>query len=274
MQQFRVELDRSNCVYFPGGIVSGTVRFHLNSPLNIRGLIVECVGKSRVYWSESEMKGRTTEIIHYQACENYCQQQAQLSGDVGEVEPAEYEYKFQFQLAQQLPTSFEGVYGYVRYHVRARLDRGASAPIVFKRGFTVNNIVDLNADPRAAKSVRNEESKTLCCWCCRSGPITVSCWLPKSGYVPGERIIFCGQIENQSASPLHSTTVQLVEKTVFKAQGKTKENSRVVGDITRNKSDNEDLSDVWDHIPIVMPSLAPSGLDKCTIIELSYVLQV
>ena len=66
------------------------------------------------------------------------------------MEPAEYEYKFQFQLAQQLPTSFEGVYGYVRYHVRARLDRGASAPIVFKRGFTVNNIVDLNADPRAA----------------------------------------------------------------------------------------------------------------------------
>ena len=42
-----------------------------------------------------------------------------MIGDVGEAEAGEYEHKFTFELPRQLPTSFEGVYGNVRYHVRS-----------------------------------------------------------------------------------------------------------------------------------------------------------
>jgi len=62
-----------------------------------------------------------------------------------------------------------------------------------------------------------------------------------------------------------------LQKTIFKAQGKLKENVRLVGDMTRSRGHNPEE---WDHFPITMPALPPSGLPHCTIIELSYVLQV
>jgi len=129
----------------------------------------------------------------------------------------------------------------------------------------------LHTRPFTQKRVKNGDTKTVCCWCCQSRPITASCWLPKSGYVPGETIVFCGHVENLSKSALSSTAVQLVEKTIFKAQGKLKENVRLVGDMTRSRGHNPEE---WDHFPITMPALPPSGLPHCTIIELSYVLQV
>ena len=59
--------------------------------------------------------------------------------------------------------------------------------------------------------VKNEEIKTICCLCCQSGPITAVGWLPKSGFVPGETILFCGTVDNRSGSRLHQTAVRLVE---------------------------------------------------------------
>lgn len=59
--------------------------------------------------------------------------------------------------------------------------------------------------------VKNEETKTVCCLCCQSGPITAIAWLPKSGYVPGETILFCGRVDNKSRSRLLHTSVRLVE---------------------------------------------------------------
>lgn len=39
----------------------------------------------------------------------------------------------------------------------------------------------------------------------------VTCWLPKKGYVPGEAILFCGEVDNQGGSELSATKVKLVE---------------------------------------------------------------
>lgn len=49
---------------------------------------------------------------------------------------------------------------------------------------------------------------------------------------------------------------------------------RLVGDMTRTRGNGEDDPEVWDNFPIVMPSLPPSGLPNCTIIDLSYAIQV
>lgn len=49
-----------------------------------------------------------------------------------------------FTLPYQLPSSFEGIHGSLRYYVRASLNRRYMLDAVFKKGFTVNNVVDLN----------------------------------------------------------------------------------------------------------------------------------
>lgn len=78
------------------------------------------------------------------------------------------------------------------------------------------------------------------------------------------------------------------KKTVFKAQGKQKTNERVIGEIVRSINQQSssgsntasaataalEYLQIWDNVPIVVPPLAPSDLQLCSIIDLSYVLEV
>lgn len=66
-----------------------------------------------------------------------------------------------------------------------------------------------------------------------------------------------------------------LQRTIFKAQGKQKEDERVITEITRTQqSPDRDILDVWNNIPIVVPPLAPSDLQYCSIIDLRYFLEV
>ncbi|XP_046650076.1 arrestin domain-containing protein 3-like [Daphnia pulicaria] len=276
MDNFSVELDQAKGVFLPGQNVSGLVQFQLTAPESFKGLTVECIGKSQVHWSETETSGRETETVHYQASENYFYHKIQLfAGSDKELEPDYYRYAFSFTLPHQLPASFEGAHGSLRYYIKAVLGRRWMLDAVFKRGISVNTIVDLNQNFQASIPVKNEETKTVCCLCCQSGPITAIAWLPKSGYVPGETILFCGRVDNKSRSRLLHTSVRLVERTIFKAQGKQKEDERVIREITRNQQtapERENL-ELWNDIPIIVPPLAPSDLHHCSIIDLRYFIE-
>jgi len=59
-----------------------------------------------------------------------------------------HEFPFSLTLPLNIPSSFEGQYGYVRYTLTGSLFRRLEK-FVGKIGFTVNNIVDLNIIPRA-----------------------------------------------------------------------------------------------------------------------------
>ncbi|KAK4019586.1 arrestin domain-containing protein 3 [Daphnia magna] len=275
MESFSVELEQPQGVFLPGQNVNGFIQFKTTAAESFKGLTVECVGKSQVQWSETETSGRETETVHYQASENYFYHKILLfAGSDTEFQPNDYRYAFSFTLPHQLPPSFEGAHGSLRYYIKAVLGRRWMLDAVFKRGFSVNTIVDLNQNFQASIPVKNEETKTVCCLCCQSGPITAIAWLPKSGYVPGETILFCGRVDNKSRSRLLQTSVRLVERTIFKAQGKQKEDERVIREITRSQqsADRENL-ELWNDIPIIVPPLAPSDLHHCSIIDLRYFLE-
>lgn len=40
------------------------------------------------------------------------------------------------------------------------------------------------------------ESKSLCCWCCASGPINGNLFTDRTCYVPGEYVVINGTINN------------------------------------------------------------------------------
>ena len=58
-----------------------------------------------------------------------------------------YSYPFQFQLPPSLPSSFEGDYGYVRYWVRATVEKGREMLCNTKKPFSVVSPLDLNDFP-------------------------------------------------------------------------------------------------------------------------------
>ena len=54
-------------------------------------------------------------------------------------------------------------------------------------------------------------TKTLGCWCCKSGPITAKAWLSQTGHVPGQTLYFNAEVENLSGKKMRGSRVQLVE---------------------------------------------------------------
>ena len=67
---------------------------------------------------------------------------------ITEVLPAgEHSFSFSMMLPNHLPSSFEGQYGYVRYTVKATLNRPWKFDHEVKAAYTVLLHLDLNVDP-------------------------------------------------------------------------------------------------------------------------------
>lgn len=59
--------------------------------------------------------------------------------------------------------------------------------------------------------VNCEDEKTVCCLCCATGPITVSCNTDKRAYVPGETIYISAVLNNHSNRSVHSLEAELIQ---------------------------------------------------------------
>jgi hypothetical protein len=70
-------------------------------------------------------------------------------GDDNPLSPGEHIYPFCFRLPYNLPSSFEGKAGYVRYTIRGIIDRPGEVDYITKRAFTVIAPLDLNTQPNA-----------------------------------------------------------------------------------------------------------------------------
>lgn len=55
------------------------------------------------------------------------------------------------------------------------------------------------------------ESTTFGCLCCETGPLTAAINLTKSGFVPGEQVLFQAQVDNQTTKKLNGIRVELIE---------------------------------------------------------------
>ena len=65
-------------------------------------------------------------------------------------------------------------------------------------------LVFLIQDPQTGSG-----SKTLCCLCCESGPISANFRIDRRGYVPGECIVLDGEVDNKSNRSMSHTKVEL-----------------------------------------------------------------
>lgn len=121
-----------------------------------------------------------------------------FTGNEIELDAGEHVYPFTFSLPPNLPSSFEALFGHVRYTVRAILDRPWKFDHEAKAAFTVISPLDLNQESQASEKINTEMSKSFCCLCCASPPLAVNVSLPVRGYVPGQEIPIKINIENES----------------------------------------------------------------------------
>ena len=110
----KIMLHHSQCVFLPGDLVSGHLIVDLSEQINFKKIQVTLVGRADVRWIEGETE--------YRSSETYVDEVVDVHQGPGL--PAGYHLlPFSVRLPANLPSSFKGKYGDVRYWVKASIVR-------------------------------------------------------------------------------------------------------------------------------------------------------
>nr|CAD7202514.1 unnamed protein product [Timema douglasi] len=184
-------------------------------------------------------------------------------------------YPFSYALPVKLPSSFEGSYGYVRYTVRATLDRPWKFNQDAKSVFTVISHTDLNLLPQLRSPLTQTKTKSVCCLCCNTGPITMVARIPFTGFVSGQDIPLTIDMENPTRININNVNCVMMQVATFQSQqpyASFRYERRPVAklDLGPVEHNSSKLLDGTMKIPPSPPSLLPN----CNIIKLQYIIEV
>ncbi|XP_062579348.1 arrestin domain-containing protein 3-like [Saccostrea cucullata] len=281
LKAFFIELENSDGVFSPGQTINGKLVIELNEEMKMREIRWTIKGLAYVHWSESKTTGTggnsRTETVYYTATENYFDYTEPVfgrgveMGDKNCLPAGQHVFPFAFSLPQNIPSSFEGGVGYVRYTIKGTIDKPWKFDHTTKRPFTVITSLDLNTQPTASHSHQNVDIKYLCCLCCKSGPIMGLLKLDRSGYVPGEAIYFNAEVQNMTTR-VCKILAKLYMTTVFHTAKKSKTTHSEVAKVVYQDIRPGD-TETWSG-RLIVPPLPPSHLQGCRIIDPTYYLEL
>ena len=228
--------------------------------------------------NEGKRDGKKT--IHYQSREPYFNQNFLLLGySKGFViKSGTHVFPFKFQLPQNLPSTFEGEHGSIRYKLRCSIQRSS------KRKFPDAEL-DINVISLFNLNIVTAASKPLFVTRClqvpgdeqtRQGTVSVCLSTLKSGFVPGETILVSAEIRNCSPRVIKKIGLQLVSVETYKSKLRSTTCRKVLS-ITRYENCKVYPGHFlqWNDVCLVVPQrLPPSGLPCCSIIKIKYILEV
>ncbi|XP_071103882.1 arrestin domain-containing protein 3-like [Haliotis cracherodii] len=274
--KFEVVFSPTQAIYYPGQTIQGHLTVELNDTMKMRGIRLRFQGKAEVEWTE----GSGDNEEEYSEKEQYFKDDILLDGRGSDASGAKlhlpagrHTYPFTYQLPKDIPSSFEGKYGYVRYFAKGIIDKPWKFDHETMKCFTVICPLDLNQETLATMPAKESKSKTICCLCCQSGPITATFTIDRQGYVPGEAIILKAEIENMSDGPIDSSSVTLTMETTFLAEGESKTTFEKVAKLQHEPILMGD-HDYWNGDQLAIPPLPPTYLTSCTIIDIQYTLKL
>ncbi|KAI7793458.1 arrestin domain-containing protein 3b [Triplophysa rosa] len=276
-------LNDSNVpVFASGDFVSGRVVVEITGEVRVKSLNIFAKGLAKVRWTESRNAGSNTAytqnfteeveyLNHRDVLISHSRDDDSCDEGFSVLHSGRHEFPFSFELPQTpLATSFEGKHGSVRYWVKAELHRPWLLPMKAKKEFTVFEHIDINT-PQLLSPQAGTKDKTLCCWFCTSGPISLSAKIERKGYTPGESIQIFAEIENCSSRVVVPKAAVYQTQTFF-AKGKVKEIKQLVSNL-RGDPLPSGKTETWDGKMLKIPPVSPSILD-CGIIRVEYSLVV
>ncbi|XP_006631145.2 arrestin domain-containing protein 3-like isoform X1 [Lepisosteus oculatus] len=190
-------LNESN-TFSSGDFISGRVIIDVTGNVNVQLLTISAKGRADVWWSERNGENDDT----YSANEKYFKIKnvlIQSSSGRNVVLSGTQVYPFTFQIPhEELPSSVKGRHGSVRYWLEAKLHRPWRLSKTVKMDLAVVKHIDVNSLELLAPQLLTAD-KTLCCWFCSSGPVSLSARIERKGYTPGDSVSIFAEIENHSS---------------------------------------------------------------------------
>ena len=120
------------------------------------------------------------------------------------------------------------------------------------------------------------DEKSTSYLCCFSGSITLFAQTNKKGYIPGDKIILCGSIVNQSRHQINHLCTRLVQKATYATSTEfpSGESHRTLVEETYEMFCDRSSSVSFSNKSLSVPTCSPSGLPGCGIIDIEYLVQI
>ncbi|EFO91607.1 hypothetical protein CRE_11671 [Caenorhabditis remanei] len=301
--ELHVEFDQPQEVFFPGQAISGRVVLLTEDKYKARAVNIQFEGIAHTNWDDHESvrrvdaDGKTHYVqqrVHYSANVNYLEHKSVLwacRDGSNELAPGKYVWPFSYNLPIDIPPSFEGKYGYVRYSVTAEVDRPWRFDKAKKLCITVSPLLDLNIIPHAMTPLQDQASENLGCCCFKKGYLEIRVDIPKTGFVPGETVPINLEILNHSSVPVTEVKVKIIQQCTFVAF-RNGSNFNFIGDSVMAVSQRETKHDTntvikqsqaltvepgKEHrlaLELRLPSVTPTINQFSPIITVEYLVQV
>ncbi|XP_011500250.1 PREDICTED: arrestin domain-containing protein 2-like [Ceratosolen solmsi marchali] len=265
LERIDISLDNEDRVFMGGQILTGKVILELAAPIEALGIRLRCRSDARVYFTDRSIGIRRK----FSAEESYFLLEPYLVGDgKSKSQLTNGIYPFSMELPEKTPCSFEGLYGRIRYSIRAILLM--SKDIVFSTNalpFTLASFCDLNQDSLAPLPISENQSKIFIG---QKEPLTISLSLPVRGFVPGQTVPMEITLKNESHIRIAKIRIVLKKVVTYNAKEKSRRHKEIIVEIALPVSSKEEIyKENFD-----VPSIPPSRMEFCNIIDVRYALKV
>ena len=221
LRAFKINLLNESQEYFAGSYIEGNVFLELSKEMiPVKSIKVRLSGMARVQWRDQHgINGGRTYRNFERICrltwtiwrnEGIGQQQATTTG----LPAGQYEFPFKIQIPAdlELPTSFEGPCGAVRYSVIAGITRSQETKLkhATAEGIVVKDTVNTNITD-LIYPLSNFRQKMVRTFWHTYGSASLLIMTDKGGYCPGEFIAFTVKVENQSTKQINAIYTSLVQ---------------------------------------------------------------
>jgi len=272
------QLNNNQTMFYAGSVVAGFVTFDLVEDLsNVSEVIVQISGKAYLRWSERRNKKTYT----YSNTENYFKSPVTLLQNIPDdkLKRGQHKFPFSFMIPPNIPASFyfqSKATAYVYYGLSAKIKRhGFHFNVKEKHQITVlgnTPMSDCPGNPLEPAVAR--ETKFICCWCCKTGPITAEVQLNKTGFVAGETVFVNVNVENLSNTDLVVTKLKLKRSVFLQSRTKGRTWADTPIEIDQPGCKNRKTL-VLNNVPFQLPvDLAPSMLPFCAVIKPNYFIEL
>jgi len=273
-------LNNGQINFYAGSVVAGFITFDLSEDLtSVEEVEVKCSGKSSLRWTEHHNK----QTYVYTNSERYFKTPIKLLQNIPNnvLHKGQHKFPFSFVIPHNIPASFtfnKYAKASVVHYLTGKIKRsGMHFNIKEKHEITVlgnTPVHEVCQGRNPMEPAVGRDSKFICCWCCKSGPINGEVACNKTGYMPGEIVVVNATLENLTNTDLPFTKINLKRNVKLKARGKT----RTFSDIpikqefeACNKRKTLNLNNKSVQLPVDM---APSYLPHCNIIHPQYVIEL
>ena len=255
--------------YQPGEIIRGKIGIHLHRSTLVQTIYITIFGEGVVSWDDPYLGV-------FQANENYLNASKVIFETTNQrpriLDQGFHDFPFEYQLPEDIPSSFIGKYGSVTYILKAVVQGErtgdttiATEPFLVLREYPL---------PEEVFSPCERKLENRYWALCSTGKVKIIIGLNKTGYVPGEDMFVQAEIQNRS--PLRITAIQasLIMNSIYFAQ----KESIPFRQIVNKRRDDYELVEGdgrrWQNVRISIPPYIPeSKLEFCDIINVSYLFQ-